>query len=44
VGQTAGPQSTVLSSGAVVSVLDLTAGLSLASVLLLSVACGAFLL
>jgi hypothetical protein len=44
VGQTAGPQSTILSSGAIVSMLDITAGMSLTSALLLSVACGAFLL
>jgi hypothetical protein len=44
VGQTAGPQSTVLSSGAVGSMLDSTARSSMGGALLFSVAFGAFML
>jgi hypothetical protein len=44
VGQTAGPQSTVLSGGAAVSMLDVTGGISLVGALLVSVALGPFLL
>lgn len=44
VGQTAGPQSTTLSGGAVGTMLDVTIGTSMIGALLLSVAFGAFLL
>ncbi|KAI4719386.1 acid protease [Aureobasidium sp. EXF-10727] len=44
VGQTSGPQSTVLTGGAAGSMLDVTAVMSLASALLLSITFGAFLL
>jgi hypothetical protein len=44
VGQTAGPQSTVLSGGAVGSMLDITAATSMVGALLFSVAFGAFFL
>lgn len=44
VGQTAGPQSTTLSGGARGSMLDITAGMSLAGALLFSITFSAFLL
>jgi len=44
VGQTAGPQSTVLSGGAAGSMLNVNAGMSITGALLLSIAFGAFLL
>ncbi|CAD0088390.1 unnamed protein product [Aureobasidium mustum] len=44
VGQTSGPQSTVLSGGAAGQMADVTLGASLVSVLMLSITFGAFLL